>query len=196
VDVLIPVKALAEAKLRLSERFHDQDRQRMARAMAHRVVSAAGAIPVSVVCDDPEIAEWAAGVGANIITRPGRGLNGAVNDAVAKLRTAGAQQVIVAHADLPFAADLGVVAGFPGVTLVPDRHGDGTNVCCVPADAGFVFHYGPGSFRAHVHEAARVGQRLRVLQHRRLGWDIDRPADMAVPADLQPTMTALLEEIS
>ena len=44
----------------------------------------------------------------------------------------------------------------PGsITLVPDRHDDGTNVLALPADVGFRFAYGPGSFRHHLAEAAQ-----------------------------------------
>ena len=70
--------------------------------------------------------------GPRCIWRPGRGLNGAVTDGVDQLAALGYDQVIVAHADLPHALDLAWVADFDGVTLVPDRHDDGTNVACVP----------------------------------------------------------------
>src|SRR5918995_1497275 len=76
----------------------------------------------------------------------------------AKLRLAGvlepAERAIVAHADLPLATRLDWVAVFPGVTLVPDRRRDGTNVAAVPTGAGFAFHYGGGSFAAQRAEAA------------------------------------------
>ena len=79
--------------------------------------------------------------------------------------------MIVAHADLPLAADLAWLADTDGVTLVPDRHRDGTNVLCVPAGAGFTPAYGAGSFRAHRAEAARLGlvTRLRARRRARLG---------------------------
>ena len=44
------------------------------------------------------------------------------------------------------------------MTLVPDRRDDGTNVgACIPARAGFRFHYGPVSSPAHRAEARRLG---------------------------------------
>lgn len=183
VAVLVPVKAFRDAKLRLAPALDGPAREQLARMMAERVVRAAAPLPVSVVCDDPDVAAWAESVGAAVIARPGRGLNGAVTDGVAHLAAAGFERVVVAHGDLPLAQRLQWVAGFDGVTLVPDRHDDGTNVICVPAASGFRFGYGPGSFRRHGEEARRLGLAVRVVREPALGWDVDLPADLvAVPA--------------
>jgi len=181
VAVLVPVKSFRQAKVRLAPALDHVDRAALARDMATTVVRAAGALPVSIVCDDDEVAAWAATVGAEVIWRPGHGLNGAVTDGVEELAALGYQQVIVAHADLPHALDLTWVADFEGVTLVPDRRDDGTNVACVPARAGFVFAYGPASFERHRLEAERLGLGLRVEREPRLGWDVDVPDDLADP---------------
>jgi 2-phospho-L-lactate guanylyltransferase (CobY/MobA/RfbA family) len=99
----------------------------------------------------------------------------------------------VSHADLPFARDLRPVAGFDGVTVVPDRHGDGTNVICVPGGAGFRFAYGAGSCRRHHAEAERLGLAVRVVDDDlRLGWDVDRAADLDFPPDLANEARGLL----
>jgi 2-phospho-L-lactate guanylyltransferase len=177
--VLVPVKAFADAKVRLAPALSAPERAALARLMADRVVAAAGELPTAVACDDAEVAAWAAARGALVVWTPGRGLNAAVEAGVEQLRALGSARVIVAHADLPLASDLGPVARFAGVTLVPDRRGDGTNVVCVPAAAGFRFAYGPGSFHRHRAEAARRGLRLRVLRAPELGWDVDEPADLA-----------------
>lgn len=179
--VLLPVKAFELAKLRLAPALDQAARAALARAMASNVVRAAGTLPVAVVCDDEAVAAWAADVGATVIWRPGRGLNAAVADGVEQLAVDGYDRVIVAHADLPHALDLAWVADFAGITLVPDRHDDGTNVVSVPTTAGFTFAYGPASFTRHVAEAERLGLPLRVEHSQRLGWDVDLPADLATP---------------
>lgn len=179
LTVLIPVKAFGASKRRLAPALDGPARATLARRMADTVVTAAGVLPVAVVCDDQEVADWARARGCVVIREPGRGLNLAVSAGVTALAAAGAERVIVAHADLPLARDLGVVAGFDGVTLCPDRHGDGTNVVCLPAAAGFRFRYGPGSFRHHVDEVGRLGLPLRVMRDTDLGVDVDVPADLA-----------------
>jgi 2-phospho-L-lactate guanylyltransferase len=181
--VLVPVKAFGEAKVRLAPALDRNERAALARTMATRVLAAAGELPVSVVCDDDEVAEWARDHGASVIWCPGRGLNGAVSDGVAHLTAEhGAIEVVVAHGDLPLADDLTRVRGFAGITLVPDRHDDGTNVLCIPTGVGFEFSYGPGSFARHRDEADRLQLPYRVLRDPRLGWDVDVPADLELPS--------------
>jgi 2-phospho-L-lactate guanylyltransferase len=178
VAVLVPVKAFAEAKVRLATALGPAERAALARSMAAQVVAAARHLPVAVVCDDRGVAEWARARGVLVVWEPGRGLNGAVEAGVDQLARLGVEQVIVAHADLPLATDVTWVARFAGVTLVPDRANDGTNVACVPALAGFRFAYGPGSFARHRAEARRLGLPLRVVREASLGWDVDVPADL------------------
>ena len=185
--VLVPVKAFGAAKARLAPTLDAAGREALARAMAARVLAAAGPLPVAVVCDDAEVARWAAHHGALVLPEPGRGLNGAVEAGVERLGAAGASEVLVAHADLPFAHEVAQLAGFGGVTLVPDRRDDGTNVACVPTGAGFRFHYGPGSFARHRAEARRLGLPCRVVRDPELTWDVDVPGD--IPAGLGPPVT-------
>jgi 2-phospho-L-lactate guanylyltransferase len=104
-----------------------------------------------------------------------------VQAGVDRLAAAGAHRVVVAHADLPLAGPLGWACRFSGVTLVPDRRDDGTNVACVPTESGFTFSYGPGSFQRHGAEARRLGLGLRVVREPLLGHDVDVPADLVVP---------------
>ena len=185
----MPVKAFGEAKGRLDVALNEAERAALAAAMADRVVAAAYPLPVAVVCDDNEVAAWARSHGALVVWEPGRGLNGAVEAGVEHLAERGVTQVTVAHADLPRACDLPSVGAAPGVTLVPDRFGNGTNVIAIPADAGFRFSYGPGSFARHRVEAARTGLSVHILDRPDLAWDIDEPADV-VPVSTAPA-TAL-----
>lgn len=184
--LLVPVKAFSQAKQRLTPVLDPAAREVLARAMAATVLRAAGPLRVAVVCDDETVRAWAEEQGAEAIWTPELGLNGAVEAGVAHLAHRGVHRVVVAHADLPLATDLTWLADGDGVTLVPDRHGDGTNVACVPAGAGFTFAYGAGSFTAHRAEAARLGLAARLVPDVALGWDVDVPADLGVPPALHP----------
>ncbi len=179
--MLVPVKAFTDAKARLAAVLGDAERERLARWTATRVLAAAGELPTYVACDDDHVATWAAEHGATILWHPGVGLNAAVNNSVAELRNAGVTDVIVAHGDLPRAHSLASLTEPGTLTLVPDRHGDGTNVIALPTDLQFRFAYGPGSFQRHLDAAIAAGHSVRVCRDPLLAADIDTPADLAHP---------------
>jgi 2-phospho-L-lactate guanylyltransferase len=176
---VVPVKAFSQAKMRLAGVLGPGERSELARQMAATVVSAAHPLPVFVVCDDPEVADWAVAQRASPMLSPGLGLNGAVNAAFSQLGDDGWGQIVVAHGDLPLATNLRWLADAPGIVLVPDRREDGTNVISLPTGCGFRFSYGPGSFARHQHEAQRTGVPWWALRDHDLAWDIDVPADLA-----------------
>lgn len=184
--VLVPVKSFAVAKVRLAGVLAEPERARLARAMAERVVVAAAPLPCWCVCDDPEVRDWALGVGAQVDWTPGLGLNGAVQRATEHRRADGVTRVVVAHGDLPFAAGLSTLAEADAdeLVIVPDRRGTGSNVVSVPTGAGFRFAYGVGSFARHLAEAERCGLSVRVERSEHLGWDIDEPDDLHTPEHL------------
>ena len=179
--VVVPVKAFAGAKGRLAPVLSPEARLALVVSMAEGVLRAAAPLPVAVVCDDGAVAAWARSRRAMVVDSTGRSLDGAVEEGVGFFGARGFGEVIVAHADLPLAHDLPRLAGFPGVTLVPDRRGHGTNVACVPAASGFRFSYGPGSCARHAAEAGRIGAAVRVVHDPLLAWDVDVPADLDVP---------------
>ena len=185
----MPVKAFDQAKERLAPALPPHRRAGLARAMAEAVLRAAAPLPVAVVCDDEGVRAWATAHGAAVVWAPGRGLDRAVAHGVQALAAGGAVRVIVAHADLPQASDLAWVARFPGVTIVPDRRDDGTNVLAVPVTPAFPFSYGPGSFGRHARATLALGLPLRVVREPHLGRDVDEPADLT-PAGLAPAGTS------
>lgn len=182
--VVVPVKAFRSAKRRLSTVLTPDERERLSRSMALRVVDAAGDLPVTVVCDDDEVRSWASAAGANVLWTPGLGLDGAVAAGVADAAESGAERVVVAHADLPFASDLTDLVGDRGVRIVPDRRRDGTNVISLPSTSGFRFSYGPGSFGRHVTEAGVRGLQVDVVEDDALSWDVDLPSDLDAPGGI------------
>jgi 2-phospho-L-lactate guanylyltransferase len=180
--VVVPVKAFANAKMRLATVLEPGQRAELARKMAEHVVTAAQPLPVIVVCDSPEVARWAQSLGARALTAPGAGLNGAVNAAFQQLGREGYDRVVVAHSDLPLAAGLARLAELDGIALVPDRRLEGTNVISLPTRCGFRFAYGSGSFARHQDEARRTGLPWQIVDDPGLAWDVDFPIDMTAVA--------------
>jgi 2-phospho-L-lactate guanylyltransferase len=176
--VLIPLKAFRGAKARLSSVLDAGERADLARRMAETVVAAAAPCPWRSCATTTRSPTGPRGSAPSVVRVDGPGLDRAVHAGIAALAADGFEQVVVAHGDLPRATDLTTCADFDGVTLVPDRHGDGTPVAVVPVGAGFRFAYGPGSFARHVAEAERLGLTWRRLDDPDLGWDVDEPADL------------------
>ena len=182
--VVVPVKAFRRSKARLSAALGPTERAELAERLATAVVTGAAPWPVVVVCDDDEVARWAGRLGARIARSDGLDLSASVQYAVGALDGA-ADLAAVVHADLAAPDPLAEVltgARSGEVLLVPDRHGDGSNVLVVPVGSGFRFAYGPGSAERHRAEAARCGLVCRTVAHPTLGWDVDEPADLAGPA--------------
>lgn len=177
--VLVPVKAFTRAKLRLAPALSAEQRRTLARTMATKVVRSAAGLPVWIVCDDDEVSQWAESQGAQVIWAPGLGLNGAVQHGFENLRAMGAARIVVAAGDLPLASDLSWIARYPGITLVPDRREDGTNVIGLPSAVAFVFSYGPSSFARHLEHGRSLGCPVRVVRSSPLAWDVDVPEDLA-----------------
>lgn len=189
--VLVPVKAFAAAKGRLRGHLTDAERAELARSTAARVLRAAAGTTLYVACDDAEVAEWATGHGAVVLWGPGLGLNGAIDQAAAEIAAAGHDRITIAHADLPCPAGLAQLGHGSvgpggdrhggGIVLVPDRHGDGTNVISRPTAVRLPAQYGAGSFARHLAAALATGQPVTVRLDARLAVDVDTPADLRHP---------------
>lgn len=179
--MLVPVKAFADAKARLSPVLAPDQRSALARWTAERVVAAAGELPVYVACDDDEVAQWAKDRGVVVLWHPGVGLNAAVTRSVEQLSQLGVTHVAVAHGDLPRAHDLATLIEPGTITLVPDAHRDGTNVVAVATSAGFAFSYGAGSFHRHLCRAMASRRQVSVRRDAQLARDVDTPEDLMHP---------------
>lgn len=177
--MLVPVKAFSAAKQRLAGVLAPDERSRLARWMADRVVAAVGEIAVFVVCDDVEVRSWAVDRGAHVLWTARLGLNGAVDDGVEAIATAGYDHVVVAHADLVLPAGLVRIVRAGTTTLVPDRRRDGTNVMAFPTSHPVAASYGPGSFDRHRRSAGPLPIEIRIDTH--LSIDVDTPSDLTHP---------------
>jgi 2-phospho-L-lactate guanylyltransferase len=180
--VVIPIRAFRSGKARLADALDADQRAALALAMAERVVAAAGPMPMVVVTSDPEVRDWAAGIGIEVVADPGHGLDAAANAGAVRQREHGRRRIIVSHADLPRARPDALVRFatlVPGiVSIVPCHRDDGTPVLSLPAEVDFPFAYGLGSARRHAAIARRLGLATHVVRDPELGYDVDVPADL------------------
>lgn len=176
--VLVPVKRFADAKERLSPILSAVERASLARRLAEGVIRSVAPLPVAVVCDDEDVASWATALGAVVIWSPRAGLNAAVAAGVARLADDGYEWITIAHGDLSDPSALAELPHFEGVTLIPDRFDDGTNVLRLPSESAFAFSYGPGSFHRHLAEAERLDLPTSVIRGTPLDLDVDSPEDL------------------
>jgi 2-phospho-L-lactate/phosphoenolpyruvate guanylyltransferase len=181
--VVIPIRAFRSGKARLADALDEDQRAGLARAMAERVVAAAGVLPIVVVSSDGEVGSWVDAAGIERVDDPGRGLDAAVAAGFDHHRARGYRRVIVAHADLPLARPGALVqfaaTGPDIVTIVPCHRDDGTPVLAIPTDVPFPFAYGPGSARRHAATARALGRAVHLVRDPELGYDVDVPADLA-----------------
>ena len=195
--VVIPIRSFDGGKSRLGAKLDPARRAGLLQAMAENVVAAAGTMPVAVVSNAREVRSWAATLQLTVLDDPGT-LDLAAAAGLGWAAAAGFGRVVVAHADLPLATSLAPVAAdglCPVVTAVPCHRDDGTPVLSLPtAAAGFVFAYGPGSFRRHAAAARAAGLAFRVRRDGRLGRDVDAPEDLvglSLPIDEPRRLRAL-----
>jgi 2-phospho-L-lactate guanylyltransferase len=175
---VIPIKSFTVAKGRLADTLTPQQRAELAQQCAETVVRAAHDLPVFVVCSDNAVAQWATRLGAHVVDCQTPGLDVAVTSGRDAAIASGATHIIVAHADLPLATSLSHVAHEGRVSMVPDRHRDGTNVLAFPANVSFTTAYGPGSFDNHVRIAESLGLTVEVIDDEALSLDLDTADDL------------------
>ena len=194
--VLVPMKPLASAKMRLAPEVDDMTRQGVALSMLDRVVRAAadafGAAACRVVGGDALVEEVALEAGAEWTPEQGHDLNSSLALALMRAWKEGAKAALVLAGDLPMAAaaDLravveasGGLARPVGVMAVADG---GTNALLWPRDARFPPGFGERSFSRHQAAAAAAGAPLAQATAAGLAFDLDTAADLEYAAAAAP----------
>lgn len=183
VTAVVPVKALARAKSRLS--LPDRQRQALALAIALDTVTALNSCPevaaVVVVTADPTVASVARRLPVQVVPDDADGLDAAVAAGVAVATTQRpGDGVLVVPADLPClrAVDvtevLALAYGASSGAFVPDRPGTGTTMVVQGAGGHAITRYGPGSAARH----ADLGMRALHDAPLRARHDVDTVDDL------------------
>lgn len=179
VAVVIPVKSFTLAKGRLSDTLNPSERETLAKQCAETVLAATAPFPTYVVCSDSTVADWATAHGAHVVHCPTPGLDIAVASGRAAAHADGCDHLIVAHADLPLATSFQHVARDGEVTMITDRHRDGTNVLSFPIESRFSTAYGPGSLENHMQLATNAGLEYTIIADPDLELDLDTADDLS-----------------
>jgi 2-phospho-L-lactate/phosphoenolpyruvate guanylyltransferase len=184
--VIVPVKAAAYAKSRLSP-LGDRARRELVAAFAADTVTAVLRSPrvgaVLVVTDDHVLASGLRDLGAQVVP------DGAADDLNASLAQAAAEahrrwpelRTAALCADLPaldthqLTAAL-EVASRHAAAFVADAAGDGTTMLAAASRQDFLPRFGPRSREAHLADGAHEIDEIDVPTLRR---DVDTPADLA-----------------
>ncbi len=189
IRAVVPVKALALAKQRLSGALAAAVRVDLARAMLADVLDALTQAPALagtvVVTADDAAAEIAAQFGADVWDEHAdRGHSAAVAAAARRLAQA-REGLLTLPADVPLVTPGDVAsildAGGEGrrFVIVPARDMAGSNaVLCVPADA-VTLQFGAASFTPHLAAAQAQGLAPVTLTLPRVALDLDTPDDLA-----------------
>jgi 2-phospho-L-lactate guanylyltransferase len=185
---VLPVKSFGAAKQRLAADLggpRPDLAERMAGDVLHALCAADGIEHVLVVTRDPAAAVLAARAGAETVDEGElRGHSAAAALGVARATKLGAQRVLLAAGDCPLltAKDVdGVLTRHhePGVVILADRHGTGTNgLLLAPPDA-IQPAFGPGSRERHAGLAQAAGVTWSVESVPAFALDVDTAEDLA-----------------
>jgi 2-phospho-L-lactate guanylyltransferase len=185
---VLPVKRFADAKRRLATGMDDQRREALVAAMLEdtlEAISAARSIERTiVVTGDPQAQEIVASSSAEVLPDPAdEGHVTAALAGVASAEVGGADCVVLLPGDCPLLNPkeldrllTGVPASF--VTVVPDRHGTGTNALVLSPPGAIRPAFGEGSCARHVDAAREADIPFAVEELPSLALDLDTPADV------------------
>ncbi len=186
---VLPIKAFAAAKQRLAADLGEPQpdlAERMAGGVLDELIKASGLERVLVVTRDPAAVALAAGAGAEVVDeREPLGHSAAASLGVRRAIELGAERVLLAAGDCPLLSaadvdDLLARHSGPGVVILADRHGTGTNgLLLAPPDA-LAPAFGPGSAERHAGLARAAGVPYAVESIPAFALDVDTAEDLAL----------------
>ena len=181
---VLPVKTFGRAKQRLGSAV--VNRPELAAAMVGDVLDALGAVrglDGIVVVSAEALPAHTPSTAVEVVHDPVEA--GQSSAAARGVRTAvarGAGRVLLVPGDCPAldAAEVDelLTSAEPGVVIVPDRHGSGTNALLLDPPTVITPAFGPGSFARHAALAAAAEANVRVGRLPSLELDVDTPGDL------------------
>jgi 2-phospho-L-lactate/phosphoenolpyruvate guanylyltransferase len=184
---ILPVKSFGSAKQRLSESLGAGSREALAQAMfidVLRTLRRTTALDVIAVVTGDRVAESAARGPRVVVLRETeqRGHSHAAGIGVRHALAHGFDRVVMVPGDTPLLQPADVEGlleeSEAGVTIVPDRHGTGTNALVLSPPDAVEPSFGPDSCARHVSLAEAAGVPHRLHEVGALALDVDTPADL------------------
>ena len=187
---ILPVKRFELAKQRLGAALDAQQRRQLAEAMVGDVLAAlratAGIERILVVTRQASVGELATRAGGEVVEDQREdGQSAAAQQGIARALELDAQRVLLVPGDCPALdpAELEALlanapSSPPSVTIVPDRHGTGTNALLIAPPAALAPSFGPDSFERHRRDAIQAGVSFSVAHPPSLLLDVDTGADL------------------
>lgn len=173
---VVPLKRFDVAKTRLRSGV-TLDVTTLVRDLATNVLANCAPRHVIVISESDDITQFAHDLGVEVVETDATNLNAAVQRAYALLGDR-FERLIFVHGDIRNPEGLSNFSPAPGITIVADHHGTGTNVLVVPTGLGFRFAYGNGSAQLHAQEARRIGAICQVVVDSPWRFDVDEPVDL------------------
>ena len=182
--IVLPVKRLEDAKIRLGSVLAPLERAALTLAMLEDVLDAALVVPgwdTWVLSPDEAVLEVAAGRGARAITEDEPPLAAAIRQAEDEALGRGADALAVVLPDTPL-----VTAGaltralhtLGPVVLAASTDERGTNLLLRRPPRAIEARFGPDSYRRHLEAAAEAGLPIAVVEGPELAFDLDAPNDI------------------
>ena len=184
--VAVPVKSLDRTKTRLASVLSTHERGQLALAMLTDVLDASrpqSGWDVWVISGQDEVLQLASQSGARPVREAGTTLGQAVRQVEVQARDENCTELAVILADLPLATadDVAEVLRAPAsVVAAPAGSDGGTNALVRRPPSSIPARFGRSSFTKHRAEAYRRGLTFESIESSGLGFDLDRPADLAV----------------
>jgi 2-phospho-L-lactate guanylyltransferase len=184
---ILPVKSFGAAKQRLGSALGSGPRRVLAQAMFADVLASLrrveGLDGIAVVTADP-VADAAARSEGVLVLRDTEqaGQSAAASIGIAYALAEGFERVLLVPGDTPLLdpAEVGsLLAIRRGVSIVPDRHGTGTNALVLSPPDAIAPSFGPGSLKRHVAAAEGAGVPSAVETIPTLMLEVDSGDDLA-----------------
>jgi 2-phospho-L-lactate guanylyltransferase len=183
---ILPVKSFGAAKQRLAPALGSGSRQALAQAMFADVLTSlrkvAGLDSVVVVTADPVADAAARGQRVLLLRDTAQtGQSAAASIGISYALEEGFERVLLVPGDTPLLdpGELAELLASPRpVSIVPDRHGTGTNALVLAPPDAIWPSFGPGSLERHVAAAEAAGVSYGVEEVPTLMLDVDTGDDL------------------